>query len=75
MLANVGRRYAGLTDYPSNRQLDHACPKDWSQNRFDTEQEARVWLRLMFIRGYLGKMEEVGWRFGYTFTCTRKTRE
>jgi len=75
VLSNVGRRFAGLTDYPGNRQLDHGCPKDWSQCRFDTEQGARVWMQLMFIRGYIGYAEEIGWHFGYTFTCTRKTRE
>ena len=75
MLANVGRRFAGLTDYPSNRQSDHGWPEDWSQCRFDTEQEARVWHRLMLARGYIGYSEEVGWRFGYAYTCTKTTKE
>jgi len=75
MWSNVGKKYAGLTDHPLHRKLDHGDPPDWSQCRFDSEEEALVWYRLMFIRGYIGYAEEIGWHFGYTFTCTRKTRE
>ena len=75
MWSNVGKKYAGLTDHPLHRKLDHGDPPDWSQRRFDSEEEALVWYRLMFIRGYIGSGEGAGWRYGYTFTCTHTTKE
>lgn len=75
MWSNVGKKFAGLTDHPLQRKLDHGVPQDWSQCRFDTENEALVWYRLMLFRGYVEGVSDIGWRYGYTFTCTHMTIE
>jgi hypothetical protein len=75
MWSNVGKKCAGLTDYPLHRKLDHGDPPDWSQCRFDSEEEAQNWYRLLLTRGYLGGVDGSGWRYGYTFTCTHNTKE
>jgi len=75
MWSNVGKKCAGLTDHPLHRKLDHCDPSDWSQCRFDSEEEAQVWYRLLLIRGYMGGVGDKGWRYGYTFTCTHTTKE
>lgn len=75
MISNIGKKYAGLTDLPLHRKMLHGDPPDWSVCRFDNEEEAQVWYRLMLIRGYIGGTGGVEWRYGYTFTCTHSTKE
>ncbi len=75
MWSNVGKKYAGLTDHPLHQKLDLGDPPDWSQCRFETEDEALAWYRSRLTRGCIGGADAAGWRYGYTFTCTHTTKE
>ena len=68
-------KYAGLTDDPARRKAEHGNPPDWSQQSFNTEQEARDWEKMMLDRGYQGGTGGEGWRYGYTYTITSTTTE
>ena len=69
-------KYVGLTDYPLTRKEAHGDPSDWWQRTFDTEKEAREWEKKMLAKaGYKGGTGGEGWKYGYTYTITSKTRE
>ena len=66
-------KYAGLTDNPEAKRVEHGNPIDWNQHRFFGRDEAKVWERLMVDIGYQGNVESEEWKYGYTFTITKKT--
>ncbi len=66
-------KYAGLTDDPDLKRVEHGNPLDWNQHRFFGKEEAQVWEKLMIDVGYQGKSECEEWKYGYTFTITNKT--
>ena len=69
-------KYAGLTDDPEKRKQEHGNPNDFSViKQFDTEKMARLWEALMLRQGYKGGTGGKGWRYGYTYTVTQKTKE
>jgi len=69
-------KYAGLTDYPKQREREHGNPDDFLVvEKFDTERKARLWEALMLRSGYKGGTGGEGWKYGYTYTITRKTKE
>jgi hypothetical protein len=69
-------KYVGLTDDPQTRKIEHGNPLDWWQRRFDTEQEARDWEKGMLAKpGYRGAPGGKGWKYGYTYTITSRTKE
>ena len=69
-------KYVGLTDDPSGRKDDHSNPEDWWQRSFLTEKEARDWEKTMLAKpGYKGGPGGEGWKYGYTYTITSRTRE
>lgn len=69
-------KYVGLTDDPDKRREEHGNPEDWWQRTFSTEKEARDWEEDMLSRpGYKGGTGGEGWRYGYTYTITGRTRE
>jgi len=68
-------KYAGLTDDPDRRKIQHGNPKDWAQKKFTTEKEARAWEKSMLEGGYKGGTGGAGWKYGYIYTITRDTIE
>ena len=67
-------KYVGLTDNPERRRSEHSNPADWSQQRFNSEPEARKWEKDMLARpGYTGGPGGEGWRYGYVYTMTPAT--
>ncbi len=68
-------KYAGLTDDPDQKKLMHGKPIDWNEHCFDNETQARDWQKLMMDCGYKGGSGVDGWRYGYTYTITEKTRQ
>jgi hypothetical protein len=69
-------QYVGLTDNPDERRKAHANPPDWLQRSFQTEEEAMAWQEEMLYKpGYVGGIGGHGWRYGYTYTITKKTRQ
>jgi hypothetical protein len=67
-------KYAGLTDDPDTRKIDHGKPFDWNQHEFDSEEEARAWEKIMVASGYQGSHGVDGWKYGYTYTITESTK-
>jgi len=69
-------KYAGLTDDPEQRKVDHGNPVDWWQTRFSTESVARSWEKQILAKpGYRGGTGGEGWRYGYTYTITGSTNQ
>ncbi len=70
-------KYAGLTDKPEQRKQEHGNPPDWKIEReFKTEKEARAWEEDMHKnKGYEGSGGGPGWKYGYTYTITDKTKQ
>lgn len=69
-------QYAGLTDDLQRRKAEHGNPVDWqAYGPFQTERQARNWEDEMHRQGYQGDGGGAGWRYGYTYTITRSTRE
>jgi hypothetical protein len=73
--ANTMAKYVGLTDDPAQRKQEHGYPADWSVVTFQSEAQARAWEQQRLAAGYEGGPGGGGWRFGYTFTITRSTRQ
>jgi len=58
-------KFAGLTDDPAKRKVDHNNPSDWTQKSFSNEAEARQWLKdLLEKPEYETGPGDLGWRFG-----------
>ncbi len=73
---DLGKKYVGLTDDPTERREWHGNPPDWQQRRFSKETEARAWEKQKIaLPGYVGGPGGKGWRYGYTYTVTDSTRE
>jgi hypothetical protein len=68
-------KYAGLTDDPKARKEAHGNPVDWNQHPFDSEKEARDWEKIMLENGYQGGTAGKGWKYGYTYTITKSTKQ
>ncbi len=69
-------KYVGLTDDPETRKVAHGNPLDWWHYRFNSEQKARQWEKnLIASPGYTGGAGGEGWRYGYTYTITSKTKQ
>jgi hypothetical protein len=68
-------KHAGLTDDPKARREAHGNPIDWNEHQFENEEEARAWEKIMLASGYNGGTARDGWRYGYTFTITRTTKQ
>jgi hypothetical protein len=68
-------KYAGLTDDPDKRRAEHGYPIDWNCHQFEYEHEARSWEKMMLDIGYQGGTGGDGWKYGYTYTITKTTRE
>ncbi|MBN2426068.1 MAG: hypothetical protein JXR46_16845 [Calditrichaceae bacterium] len=67
-------KYAGLTDDPATRKAAHGYPQDWKIYKFCRESDARQWVKEMLsMPGYIGKENERGWKFGYTFSIKRES--
>lgn len=69
-------KYAGLTDDPETRKKAHGNPSDWWQRSFATEKEAREWEKEMTSKqGYKGDTGGKGWKYGYTYTVNKDTKQ
>lgn len=69
-------KYAGLTDDPKQRKVDHGNPSDWWQTYFSTESQARAWEKQMLnTSGYKGGTGGAGWRYGYVYTISAYTNQ
>jgi len=68
-------KYVGLTDIPQQRRQSHGNPIDWEQRSFSTENEARLWEKMLLALGYRGGPGGSGWRYGYVYTITNSTIE
>ena len=69
-------KYAGLTDDLKGRKEAHGNPADWWYTSFSSESVARNWEKAMLAKtGYKGGTGGEGWKYGYTYTITSKTRE
>lgn len=69
-------KYVGLTDNLQERKEAHGNPEDWWQRSFSTESEARKWEKEMLDKpGHTGGSGGEGWKYGYTYTITNRTRE
>lgn len=68
-------KYAGLTDDPKTRKEQHGNPSDWWQTSFSNEKDARAWEKQKHDSGYEGSSGGSGWKFGYTYTITKDTKE
>ncbi len=69
-------KYVGLTDTPEVRKAQHGNPPDWTQRKFETEKAARAWEKeLLAKEGYKGGTGGEGWKYGYTYTITKDTKE
>ncbi len=66
-------KFAGLTNDPETKRIEHGNPFDWNQHRFYGEEEAKSWEKLMVEIGYQGGVDCAGWKYGYTYTITKKT--
>lgn len=67
--------YVGLTNDPDIKRQEHGSPEDWWQRAFDSKEEAQTWVNEMLTTMEAKFPEDHhGWRFGYTFTITSKTR-
>ena len=67
-------KYVGLTDDPVRRRQDHGNPKRWREIRFSVEKRAREWVKATAAkRGYTGG-GTAGWKYGYIYRITRRTR-
>lgn len=69
--------YVGLTDDLDRRKGEHGNPSDWQvTNKFSSEKEARAWeAQYVGKPGYQGGPGGAGWRYGYWYTVTSKTKE
>jgi len=68
--------YVGLTDDPDRRRVEHGSPSDWTQTQFSTEAVARAWeANYVGKAGYQGGPGGAGWRFGYWYTVTSRTKQ
>lgn len=62
-------KYAGLTDDPARRKVEHGNPTDWLVVKsFTSEPVARAWEQSMMDAGYSGDTGGAGWKYGYTYT-------
>ncbi|NPU85517.1 MAG: hypothetical protein HPY65_13655 [Syntrophaceae bacterium] len=69
-------KYAGLTDDPERRRQEHGNPKDFLVvMEFESERVARLWEVAMLRQGYKGDTGGKGWKYGYTYSVTPKTKE
>lgn len=69
-------KYVGLTDDPEKSKEEHGNPPDWRQRCFASETEARLWLRKWILKpGYTGSFGGTGWRYGYSYTMTKKRKK
>jgi hypothetical protein len=68
-------KYAGLTDDPGTGKEAHGKPVDWNDHEFDSEEDARAWEKTMSTCGYQVGTGGEGWKYGYTFTITKSTRQ
>jgi hypothetical protein len=69
-------KFAGLTDDPARRKVDHNNPSDWTQKSFSNEAEARRWLKELLEKPeYETGPGDLGWRFGYTYKIRPWTHE
>ena len=67
-------KYVGLTDDPARRRQEHANPRDWQQQFFSAEMQARLWESSLLVQpGHKGGIGGEGWRYGYTYTITPST--
>ncbi len=65
----VVMRYAGLTDEPKRRKLEHGNPRDFRiMQQFTSETAARQWERRMLAQGYEEDTIGKSWKYGYTFS-------
>ena len=68
--------YAGLTNDPKQREMEHGNPSDWKlYGPFQTEVQARNWERQALANGYQGGIGGKGWLYGYTYTITWSTKQ
>lgn len=68
--------YVGLTDDPARRCQEHGNPPDWKQTEFKSEKDARAWeAKYVGKPGYQGGTGGAGWRYGYWYTITSKTKQ
>lgn len=69
-------RYVGLTDDPERRKQEHGNPADFLVvKEFDTDRQARLWEAVLLRAVYKGDTGGKGWRYGYTYSITPKTKE
>jgi len=69
-------KYAGLTDNPTKRKIEHGNPVDWKQRSFSIEIDARKWEKaILALPGYTGGTGGEGWRYGYIYTITSSTNQ
>jgi hypothetical protein len=65
----VVMKYAGLTDEPKRKKLEHGNPRDFRvMQQFTSETAARQWERRMTAQGYEEDTIGKGWKYGYTFS-------
>jgi hypothetical protein len=68
--------YAGLTDDSDRRKTEHGNPPDFKVVKtFTQEKDARKWEKEMLDKGYQGGTGGGGWKYGYTYTITRSTKQ
>ncbi|MCK4339205.1 MAG: hypothetical protein KAW87_04375 [Candidatus Cloacimonetes bacterium] len=69
-------RYVGLTDDLEQRKKQHGNPPSFKRVRtFRTEKAAREWEKEILKKGYEGDTGGKGWKYGYTYTVTRKRKK
>ncbi len=67
----------GLTDDPDRRRTEHGSPSDWRVVRsFAAEVQARAWEgQFANAPGYRAGTGGSGWRYGYAYTITQRTKQ
>ena len=69
-------KYVGLTDHPIIRKKQHGNPSDWKRIKFKNEKEARAWEKKMLAKSsHKGGPGGEGWRYGYIYTITKRTKQ
>ena len=69
-------RYAGLTNDPERRKQEHGNPNDFKiVQKFDRESDARAWEKKILAQGYEGDTGGKGWRYGYTYSISKRTKQ
>jgi hypothetical protein len=68
--------FIGLTDDPARSRAEHSNPADWQQITFRTETEAEAW-KTSYVGdpGFEVSLGTAGWRFGFWYSVTSRTKE